>query len=164
MGNLYTMMEYDRHRKEGLRLHERGRYNDAVQSYLAARSYQPHPSLVMLIVSSRLCQGRLREAISEMDSVEDIDAFAYEDDDTRIGLHLTKAWMESLATMTFSRQLEICTEIYQMHLAPRIPNGLTKQQGRTGNKRRYTATILTRIGLPIVLVSQLSRLGSNGRR
>ena len=82
------MTEYERHRKEAVRLHDLGRYNEAVQSCLEARKYQYHPSLVMLIISSRLLQGRLREAIAEIDSVGHIDAFARDDELNCVGLKM----------------------------------------------------------------------------
>ena len=121
------MIEYERHRKEGLRLHDLGLYNQAVEAYLEARKHEAHPSLVMLIVSSRLLQGRLPEAIAEMDRV-DIDTFAQDDEIMCTGFKMSKAFTTSVATMRYSGSMDICAALYSEHLAPKIPKSLAKQQ------------------------------------
>lgn len=122
------MADYERHRKEGLRLHDLGLYNQAVEEYEKARVCKPDPSLIMLIVSSRICQGRLPEAIAEMDRAGNIDSLALENESFRNRLKMAKAFTTSIHTMKVSAQLEMVAHLYEQHLAPRTPHLLTKEE------------------------------------
>ena len=82
----------------------------------------------MLIVSSRLLQGRLREAIAEIDSVGDIDAFAQDDEVNCVGLKMTRAFMNALSTMRYAEAFEVLKPLYEHHLSPKIPGALVKQK------------------------------------